>query len=445
VDDKKPLAVEEMPALTQKICGVCPTAHHIASTKALDSLFKVEPPPAAKKIRELMYSAFMFEDHLLNFYFLAGPDFVMGPAAAKEQRNVFGVINKVGAEIGRKVIDIRKRVRAINGTISASSLYPVCGIPGGISKGLKKEEVALIRSVAKDVIDFAKFTLKIFEDVVLKNKTYVDLIIGDVYCHKTYYMGLVDDNNKVNFYDGKLRVVDQDGKEYAKFSPGDYTRHLEEIVMPWSYQKVLYLKNVGWKGFVDGKESGVYRVAPLARLNASEGMATVLAQAEYERMYSVLGGKPVHHTLAYHWARLIEVMYAAERIVELTNDEEILSPKVRNIPVETPSEGIGVCEAARGTLIHHYKTDKKGIVTNVNLLVATQNNAAAISMSILKAAQKLIKNGAVSDGILNMIEMAFRAYDPCFACATHSLPGEMPLIVGIYDKQKGLLQEIRRD
>ncbi len=438
-------AVEEMPALTQKICGVCPTAHHIASTKALDSLFKVEPPPAAKKIRELMYSAFMFEDHLLNFYFLAGPDFVMGPGAAKEQRNVFGVINKAGAEIGRKVIDIRKRVRAINGIISASSLYPVCGIPGGISKGLKKEEVEMIRSVAKDVIDFAKFTLKIFEDVVLKNKTYVDLIIGDVYCHKTYYMGLVDDNNKVNFYDGKLRVVDQDGKEYAKFSPGDYTQHLEEIVMPWSYQKVLYLKNVGWKGFVEGKESGIYRVAPLARLNASEGMATHLAQAEYERMYSVLGGKPVHHTLAYHWARLIEVMYAAEKIVELAYDEEILSPKVRNIPVETPTEGIGVCEAARGTLIHHYKTDKKGIVTNVNLLVATQNNAAAISMSILKAAQKLIKNGAVSDGILNMIEMAFRAYDPCFACATHSLPGEMPLIVSIYDKQKGLLQEIHRD
>lgn len=438
-------AVEEMPALTQKICGVCPTAHHIASTKALDALFKVEPPPAAKKIRELMYSAFMFEDHLLNFYFLAGPDFVVGPGAVKEQRNVFGVINKVGAEIGKKVIDIRKRVRAINGTISGSSLYPVCGIPGGISKGLKKEEVEMIKSVAKDVIDFAKFTLKIFEDVVLKNKTYVDLIVGDIYCHKTYYMGLVDDNNKVNFYDGKLRIVDQEGKEYAKFSPGDYIRHLEEIVMPWSYQKVLYLKNVGWKGFVDGKESGVYRVAPLARLNASEGMSTPLAQAEYERMYSVLGGKPVHHTLAYHWARLIEVMYAAEKMVELANDEEILSPKVRNIPVEIPTEGIGVCEAARGTLIHHYKTDKKGIVTNVNLLVATQNNAAAISMSISKAAEKLIKNGVVSDGILNMIEMAFRAYDPCFACATHSLPGEMPMIVNIYDKDKELIQEIRRD
>ena len=438
-------AAEEMPALTQKICGVCPTAHHTASSKTLDDLFKVDPPPTAKKLRELMYNAFMFEDHLLHFYFLGGPDFVVGPDAPKAERNIIGVIGKVGVEIGKKVIDIRNRVRGINAIICASPLYPACGLPGGISKSLSEEEREDIKTVTKDAIEFAKFTLQIFEDVVLKNKAYVDLITGDVYYHKTYYMGLVDENNKVNFYDGSIRVVDPEGKEFIKFKAQDYLNHLEEVPVPWSYLKILYLKNVGWKGFIDGKESGVYRVAPLARLNASDGMATPFAQAEYERMYNTLGGKPAHNTLAYHWARLVEVLYAAERMNELVDDPEITNPKVRNIPNQIPHEGVGVCEAPRGTLFHHYKTNKRGILEKVNLLVATQNNAAAICMSIEKAAKGLIKKGKVDDGLLNMVEMAFRAYDPCLACATHSLLGKMPMIVSIYNSKKQLINEIKRD
>jgi F420-non-reducing hydrogenase large subunit len=438
-------AAEEMPALTQKICGVCPTAHHTASSKALDDLFGVEPPPAAKKIRELMYCAFMFEDHLLHFYILGGPDFVVGPDAPPSERNIVGLIGKVGVEIGKKVIEIRNRVRSVNATISSSSLYPVCGLPGGVSKPLTEEDRDNIKRVAGEAIEFAKFTFKIFEDIVLKNKRYVDLITGDLYFHRTYYMGLVDSNNKVNFYDGKIRVIDPEGKEFIKFEARDYLKYLEEIPLPWSYLKVLYLKDIGWKGFVDGKESGVYRVAPLARLNVSDGMATPLAQAEYERMYDTLGGKPAHNTLAYHWARLVEVMYAAERMNELADDPELTSYKVRSIPSKLPNEGIGVCEAPRGTLFHHYKTDEKGILQKVNLLVATQNNAAAICMSIQKAACGLIKKGKVEEGLLNMIEMAFRAYDPCFACATHSLLGQMPMIVRIYDRKKRLIRELRRE
>jgi len=438
-------AVEEMPTLTQKICGVCPTAHHIASTKALDDLFKIEPPVAAKKIRELMYNAFMFEDHMLHFYFFGVPDFVVGQDASKSERNVFGIIAKLGAEIGKKVIDIRKRVRGINATISGSPLYPVCGLPGGISKALSRKDRDSIKAVTRDAVEFAKFTLKIFDDVVLKDKKYIDLITGDTYYHKTYYMGLVDEENKVNFYDGKIRIVDPEGKEVMIFAAQDYLKHLEERVEPWSYVKMLYLKDIGWKGFIDGKDSGIYRVAPLARLNVSDGMATSLAQGEYERLFGLLGGKPVHSTLAYHWARLVESLYAAERMVELAEDDDITDPKVRNIPKETPKEGIGVCEAPRGTLFHHYETDESGIVQKVNLLVGTQNNAASICMSIEKAARLLIRHGNVSDGILNMIEMAFRAYDPCLACATHSLPGEMPMIISIYDKKKELVKEIRRD
>lgn len=438
-------AAEEMPTLTQKICGICPTAHHIASSKTLDDLFNVEPPEAAKKIRELIYNAFIFEDHILHFCFLGGPDFVVGPGATKSERNILGFIGKVGVEIGKKVIDIRKRVRGLNAMISGSSLYPVCGLPGGISKGLSEEDRENIKAVTKDALEFAKFMLKVWDDVVLKNKVYIDLITIDMYYHRTYYMGMVDENNKVNFYDGKIRVVDPEGQQFTEFAAQDYLEHLEERVEPWSYLKILYLKNVGWKGFVDGKDSGIYRVAPLARLNASSGMATSIAQAEYERMYDKLGNKPAHNTLAYHWARLIEVLYAAERMDELANDKEITDPRIRNIPDQIPREGIGAVEAPRGTLFHHYKTNERGIVQQANLLVATQNNGAAICMSIEKAARGLIESGKVSEGILNMVEMAFRAYDPCLACATHSLQGEMPMVLNIYDNHNKLIKKIKRD
>jgi len=240
-------------------------------------------------------------------------------------------------------------------------------------------------------------------------------------------------------------VVDPEGNEFVKFKPDEYLEHIEERVEPWSYIKFPYLKNVGWKGFVDGKDSGIFRVAPLARLNASDGMATPLAQVEYEQLYETLGGKPAHNTLAYHWARLVELLYASERLLELAKDKEILDPNIRTIPTSLPDEGIGVVEAPRGTLYHHYKSDENGILTDVNLIVATVNNSAAMSMSIEKAAKGLIKNGKVSDGLLNMVEMAFRAYDHCLACATHSLPGQMPLEVKIRDIKTGeVIKTFRR-
>jgi len=436
---------EEMPRITPKICGVCPTTHHICSTKALDDLFKVEPPPAAKKLRELMYSAFMLEDHNLHFFFLGGPDFVVGPSAPPAERNILGVIAKVGLEIAGKVIKLRRECRDVITLMGGRVIHPVCGLPGGMSKPLAEDDRLKIVDVAKNGVEFAQFALKIFDDVVLKNKEYVDLVLGDTYKHTTYYMGMVDKNNKVNFYDGDVRVITPEGKEFARFKPGEYLNHIAERVEPWTYVKFPYLKNVGWKGFVDGKDSGVYRVAPLARLNVADGMATPLAQAEYERMFTTLGGKPAHNTLAFHWARLVEALYAAERMLELAQDRGITDPHIRNIPTAIPDEGIGIVEAPRGTLIHHYKTDKNGIITEANLIVATVNNAAAICMSIEKAARGLIKGGKVSDGLLNMVEMAFRAYDPCFACATHTLPGKMALSVQIRNSNGDIMQTISRE
>ncbi len=432
---------EDMPQITSRICGVCPTAHHMASTKTLDDLYKVDPPVAAKKIRELFYNLFMLEDHALHVYILGGPDFIVGPDAPKEERNVVGVIKKVGQEVGLKVIGMRKNIRQMMEKIGGKVIHPVFGVPGGISKPLNEDIVKQLRVLGDQAVEFSQFTLKVFKDIVLSNKKYLDLITSEAYTHRTYYMGLVDSKNRVNFYDGMIRVVDPNGKEFAKFDVHEYTEHIAEHVEPWTYMDFPYLKKIGWKGFVDGEQSGIYAVAPLARLNAADGMATPLAQEAYEEMYEMLG-KPAHYTLAMHWARVIEMIQAAERIKELANDPDILDQNVRNVPTATPSVGIGVVEAPRGTLIHHYETDERGVIKRANLLVATQHNIGRITLSIDKAARSLIKGGVVNDGLLNMVEMAFRAYDPCNACGTHTLPGSVPVPIYVYNTSGDLLKVI---
>jgi F420-non-reducing hydrogenase large subunit len=422
---------EDMPNLTDRICGVCPEAHHIASSKALDALFHVEPPPTGKKLRELMYSIFFATDHTTHFYALGAPDFIVGPEAPVAERNILGVIQKVGMEVAGKVLKMRRDGHNLIMMMSGRRVQPNWGLPGGVSRGVTEEQRREIEARGREAIDFALFSLQAFRDIVLGNKAYVDVILSDTYTHHTYSMGLVDANNKVNFYDGKVRVVDPDGKEFVKYEPHEYLQVLAEHVEPWSYLKFPYLKKVGWKGLVDGADSGVYKCTPLSRLNASDGMATPKAQEAYEEFYKTLGGKPVHQTLATHWARLVELLYATERWVELATDPEITGPVYRVLPTATPDEGVGIVEAPRGTLTHHYKTDGRGILTEVNLIVGTTNNYAPIAMSVKKAAQGLIHKGQVTQGKLNMVEMAFRAYDPCFGCATHSLPGKMPLEVRV--------------
>jgi len=438
--------VEEMPRITQRICGVCPLAHHMAAAKAGDAVYHVDPPPAAKKLRELLYNSFFVADHATHFYALGGPDFVVGPDAPKAERNILGVIKKVGKEIGATVMQLLGENHEIAAIVAGRYIHSASCLIGGLSKPITEEERDRIVDISKRSVETAKFSLKLFDDVVLGNKAYVDLILSDMFAHQTYNMGLVDENNKTNFYDGKVRVVGPDGKELVKYSPEDYLDVVAEHIEPWSYLKFTYLKQVGWKGFVDGLDSGVYRATPLSRCNAADGMATPLAQAEYERFYDTLGGKPVHATLAIHWARLIELLYSAERTLELAQDPEITSKKIRTIPTETPTEGVGIVEAPRGTLTHHYVTDENGILQKVNLIVGTTNNYAAMNMSIKKAAQGLIQPGKpVDDTILNMIEMAFRAYDPCLGCATHTLPGQMPMVVRVYNHEREMVQEIRRD
>ncbi len=437
---------EEMPRITTSICGVCPVAHHMAAAKALDNLYNVEPTPTAEKLRRLMYNSYIFSDHILHFYYLGGPDFILGPESDPSDRNIVGVIKKVGFDAGKEVIKHRSYGQKIIKTLAGDSIQPVSCTAGGVTKGLSEDERKDIEEKAKSCLEFAKFTLESFDDIVLKNEKYTELIRSDPYKLDTNYMGLVDENDKVDFYDGDVRTVDTDGDEIIRFGGSDYLDHISEKVHDtWTYLKFPYLKEKGWKGIESGKDSGIYRVGPLARLNTAEGMSTPLAQEQYDRMYEILGGKPVHATLAYHWARLIEVLYAAEKMVELSNDDSITSKDIRNIPDQKPSEGVGVTEAARGTLFHHYRTDDRGVLTDVNLIVATTHNNGGICMAVEKAVRGVITGGEVSQGDLNKIEMAFRAHDPCIACATHSLPGNMPLEMVVYNSEGREISKVGRN
>jgi len=434
---------EEMPQITSRICGVCPMAHHMAATKALDEVFHVTPPPAAKLIRELAYVTFVLEDHLLHYFFLGGPDFIVGPDAPKAARNILGVVGKVGIEAARKVIEIRKRLRALVEEIAGKPIHPVFGLPGGVSKPVSAETQIRAQQLASEGIAFASTVLQSFEEQIIP--AYLDTIRADAYTHRTYYMGMVDEKNRLNFYDGEVRVVAPDAREWRRFRPADYLNIVAEHVEPWSYVKFCYLKPIGWHGFQDGPESGLYSVAPLARVNVSDSLATPLAQSALSRFRSALGPGPVHYTLANHWARLIEALYAAERMQELASEPQLTDRVVRQVPKEKPTEGVGTVEAPRGTLIHHYKTDERGVITAANLVVATQHNAARIALSVDKAARNLIHHGEVSDGLLNRIEMAFRAYDPCNGCATHAENGFTFIPVEIRSIRGDVIMRLARD
>lgn len=418
---------EDMPIITARICGVCPEAHHTAAAKALDKAFNAEPPKTAKLLRELLYNAYYFYDHSLHLYYLGGVDVLLGDVP-KEQRNVIGLIKKFGLEIGKEVIKHRRLAMEVVKTLGGREIHPVAAIPGGVSNPLTEESRRDIEQKARQCIEFAKATMQIFKDVFGSTRWNDLLGLDDM---KTYYMGLVDDQNRANYYDGNIRVVSPDGKEFLKIKPEDIFKHVEETVEEWTYVKFPYLKKVGWKGFVDGQDSGIYRVGPLARMNVAEDVNTKLASKELKEFKK---NGPVHETFGYYQARLIELMNAAERMYDLTQDSAITGSDIRTLPGE-PGEGIGVVEAARGTLIHHYKLDKKGLVEMANLIVATTNNNAALNMSIANAAKKVIKKGKVDDIILNKIESAFRCYDPCMACASHAL-GETPLVAHIYWKGK---------
>jgi F420-non-reducing hydrogenase large subunit len=381
----------------------------------------------------MYYHAHYIHSHTAHFYALAAPDFVVGPDADPATRNILGVVAKVGVEIGTQVIRARAMAQEIQSIVGGRSTHLVWCLPGGVAKGLKKEELEKVKPMVEQLYDFAQFSLKLFKDVVLGNSQYVELILKGPYTLDVGSMGLVDENNAVNFYDGKVRVIDAEGKEICKYAPSEYFQHVAEHVESWTYLKFPYLRARGWKGFVEGSDSSIYMATPLARLNVADRMATPRAEEAYQEMFSTLGGKPCKALMAAHWARLVEMVQNAEMLKEYCDDPEITGESFRVVPKRITGEGVGIVEAMRGTLTHHYTCDPNGICMSANLIVGTTNNNAAIHMVTKKAAQYFIKPGKEpTEGILNMIEMAFRSFDPCYSCATHSLPGQMPLEVRIW-------------
>ncbi|MEM2901788.1 MAG: Ni/Fe hydrogenase subunit alpha [Candidatus Bathyarchaeia archaeon] len=416
--------IEDLPRITSNICGVCSPAHHLASVKAVDSLLGLEPTPTAAKLREMMHNGYMIADHILNFYFLSGPDFLVGVGEKPAERNILGVLKKYGEGVGRKVIEHRAYGQRIVEIVGGKAVHPVTGVPGGLSKPISEKERKEIEKMARSCVEFAEFTLQLYDEEVLKNADHRGLLVDEDFALTSYDAGLVDREGHVNLYDGDIKITAPDGSTYAKIRPEEYFDHVAEEIMEWTYVKFPYLRRVGWRGLTEAPENGVFRVGPLARLNVAKGMATSKAQREYERMVETFKRKPINNIFAYHWARLIELLYASERVLELSLDEEITDENVRNIPQEsTLKEGFGVVEAARGLLLHWYKPTEDARVEAANFIPPTTCNNPAINISIRKAAGKILRGGAVDEASLNRIEVVMRAYDPCMACASHILGG----------------------
>lgn len=429
--------VEELPRIVTSICGVCPWSHHLASAKACDAVFEVEIPPAGRKLRELANSIAYTEEHILHFYFLAGADFVMGPDADYSVRNVIGIAQKV-PDIAKTVVRCRHLGTRMLEIMSGKAIHPVTAVPGGYSKPLLPEEREAMKPMAQEVLELAKFSL----DFAKKNifPSYIDAVktLGVI---NTGFLGTVKKDGTLDLYDGVLRMMAPDGS-FTDFDYAQYPEYIAEHVEPWTFLKFPYMKKAG--GFSMDLENprGIYRTNTLARINVCDRFATPLAQAEFEEFRNLFG-RPAQLTLLYHWARLIELLYNAENIVRLLDDPEITSIDIRKKVEPRAARGIGCIEAPRGTLIHDYETDENGMVTNVNLIVGTTHNNAPINMSVKKAAMDNIKDGKYDQGILNRVEMAIRAYDPCFSCATHAFDGAIPVQIDIANQKGEIIDSLR--
>lgn len=427
--------VEEMPRITTRICGVCPWSHHLAAAKTTDAVFGVEPTPTGKKLRQLCNSIAYMEEHILHFYILSGPDFVMGPGSDYATRNVIGIVG-AAPDIAKRVVRVRHLCAKMLEMIAGKSIHPDAAVPGGFSKPLQKEEHAALLPMAQEALELAKFSIAFAKESIFPK--YLDAVktIGTI---TTGFLGTVANDGALDLYDGKLRMMYADGS-YEEFAPKDYADYIGEHVEPWTYLKFPYAKKKGGFALEDNAPS-LYRVNSLARINVCDYIPTPLAQKELEEFRKNFG-RPAQLTLLYHWARLIELLYNAEMAVQLLNDPQITGRETRLKVTPRAARGVGVVEAPRGTLIHDYTTDADGMLTHVNLLVATCQNNSAINLSVKQAAKTLIKGGKYDQGTLNMVEMAIRAYDPCLSCATHRLDGTLPVKVDIVGPDGKLIETL---
>ncbi|MHB0857926.1 MAG: Ni/Fe hydrogenase subunit alpha [Anaerolineae bacterium] len=420
----------EMPVITPRICGICPVSHHLAAAKAADAVAGVEPPRPAHLLRELLHMGQMVQSHSMHFFHLASPDLLLGFDADPLVRNVAGII-EANPDLALKAVKLRKYGQEVIRLLSGRRIHMHWAVPGGVAAPLSQADRDTIVSQVDEMIGYAQEGLVVAKSWFAANQD----VVNGFAVFSSNYMGMVKDG-ALELYQGPLRFMDPTGRILDEFGPCNYLDYVAERVEDWSYLKFPYFKALGWP-------DGVYRVAPLGRLNVADRIATPLANEEF-KAFKALSAGPVEPTLYYHYARLIENVYALERVRELCEDPDILSQDIRETRVHITGEGVGCIEAPRGTLWHHYWTDEQGVLTKANLIVATGNNNWAMNHSVNMVAKSFVDGNNLTEGMLNRVESAIRAYDPCLSCSTHAL-GKMPLVVELYNADRELVSSIARD
>ncbi|MCW4008639.1 MAG: Ni/Fe hydrogenase subunit alpha [Candidatus Bathyarchaeota archaeon] len=420
----------EMPGITSRSCGICPVSHLLASAKACDAIVGVKPPKAAVLLRRLMHMGQLIQSHALSFFHLSAPDLLLGMDAPPETRNIFGLIEKK-PDLAIQGVKLRKFGQEIIEKVAGKRIHSYDWIiPGGAKWPLSKENADYLRSNLPEALDIALKTLKMFKSSLQG----FDDEVENFGNFPTYYLGLVTPKGGLEHYDGKIRIVDAEGKIVAdQLDPEAYQEYIGEAVEPWSYMKFPYYKPLGYP-------EGIYRVGPLARLNIASHCGTPLADEELKE-FKKLGKKGVvQSTFHYHYARLIELLFCLETAKELLEDPAILSERVSSKASVNNEQGVGVAEAPRGTLIHHYKVDAQGRILWANMIIATEHNNLAFNKAVTQVAKKYVKAKQLQEGMLNRVEAVIRAFDPCLSCATHAV-GQMPLQVQLIDAEGRLVDQ----
>jgi NAD-reducing hydrogenase large subunit len=427
----------EVPVLVQRLCGICPVSHHLAAAKAIDQLHGLEPGDlsvTATKLRRLLHYGQIFQSHALHFFYLASPDLLFGTDAPPGQRNVVGVA-KANKELARKGILMRKFGQEIIKAIAGKRIHGIAAVPGGNYKTFVEEERdAFLQGTDLPSIDtMIEWTREVLDFIKNYFSTHRPWL-NEFASYPSGHLGLVRPDGALELYDGRLRAVDASGRRTLDdVAPPDYEQYFGEGVESWSYLKFPYLKRLG-------RKMGWNRVGPLARLNVCDYIPSPLAEAERKMYFRFAEERPVNHTMYYHWARLIEMLHCAELVRDLLHDPDILSDDLVR-KGQRRGEGIGVLEAPRGTLIHHYRADERGQVTWCNLIVSTTHNNEAMNRAVREVARHTLNSRPkITEPMLNQVETAIRAYDPCLSCATHAL-GQMPLSISLYDHQGRMIEE----
>lgn len=427
----------EAPLLVQRLCGICPVSHHLAAAKAIDQIVGVDPedlPPAATKIRRLLHFAQILQSHALHFFYLASPDLLFGLEAPPTRRNVMQVAIE-DRELARKGILMRKFGQELIKALAGKKIHGIAAVPGGVHKTFTREERALflLGSDQLPAIDtIVQWSREIIEFIKAYHEQHHDWL-DNFAAYPSGHLGLVGPDGALELYDGQFRAIDPAGNTTLDGADTDYLRYFAETVKHWSFLKFPYLRTLG-------PERGWNRVGPLARLNVCSHIPTPLAERE-RALFFADQPVPCHRTMHTHWARLIEILHCAESIQDLLNDPEILSDELRTSG-QARKEGIGVIEAPRGTLIHHYRVNDEGMITRCNLIVSTTHNNEAMNRAVKWVAEQVLnEQPKITESMLNQVEIAIRAYDPCLSCATHAM-GKMPLRVELFDGNGELVERV---